>query len=162
MKKTLLFALAGIMLLAFTQCGNNDKKTTGSKQYQDLKKGHEEIAKIIEDASDCDELQSALFGLLALYLQDQEYKEDEQMTADEESEIAKLSDEISKLYDEKAEEFGGCKDESDDLWDDDDDEDWSWDDDDDDWWTLQGFKIGRKPTQPGVYIHHGKKVVIKN
>ena len=34
-------------------------------------------------------------------------------------------------------------------------------DDDDDWWTLQGFKIGRKPTQPGVYIHHGKKVVIK-
>ena len=34
-------------------------------------------------------------------------------------------------------------------------------DDDDDWWTLQGFKIGRKPTQPGVYIHHGNKVVIK-
>ena len=34
-------------------------------------------------------------------------------------------------------------------------------DDDTDWWTLQGFKIGRKPTQPGVYIHHGKKVVIK-
>jgi len=35
------------------------------------------------------------------------------------------------------------------------------DDDDSDWWTLQGFKIGRKPTQPGVYIHHGDKVVIK-
>ena len=35
------------------------------------------------------------------------------------------------------------------------------DDDDDDWWTIQGFKIGRKPTQPGVYIHHGNKVVIK-
>ena len=34
-------------------------------------------------------------------------------------------------------------------------------DDDSDWWTLQGFKIGRKPTQPGVYIHHGNKVVIK-
>ncbi len=34
-------------------------------------------------------------------------------------------------------------------------------DDDSDWWTLQGFKIGRKPTQPGVYIHHGKKVTIK-
>ena len=35
------------------------------------------------------------------------------------------------------------------------------DDNDDDWWTLQGYKIGRKPTQPGVYIHHGKKVTIK-
>ena len=34
-------------------------------------------------------------------------------------------------------------------------------DNDDDWWTLQGFKIGRKPTQPGVYIHHGNKVTIK-
>ena len=34
-------------------------------------------------------------------------------------------------------------------------------DDDSDWYTLQGFKIGRKPTQPGVYIHHGNKVTIK-
>ena len=34
-------------------------------------------------------------------------------------------------------------------------------DNDSDWWTIQGFKIGRKPTQPGVYIHHGKKVTIK-
>ena len=34
-------------------------------------------------------------------------------------------------------------------------------DDDSDWYTLQGFKIGRKPTQPGVYIHHGRKVTIK-
>ena len=33
--------------------------------------------------------------------------------------------------------------------------------DDADWYTLQGFKIGRKPTQPGVYIHHGQKVTIK-
>ena len=35
------------------------------------------------------------------------------------------------------------------------------DENDSDWWTLQGFKIGRKPTQTGVYIHHGKKVLIK-
>ena len=35
------------------------------------------------------------------------------------------------------------------------------DTDDDDWWSIQGFKLDRKPTQPGVYIHHGKKVTIK-
>ena len=35
------------------------------------------------------------------------------------------------------------------------------DTDDDDWWSIQGFKLDRKPTQPGVYIHHGNKVVIK-
>ena len=34
-------------------------------------------------------------------------------------------------------------------------------DDYSDWWTLQGFKIGRKPIQPGVYIHHGEKVTIR-
>ena len=34
-------------------------------------------------------------------------------------------------------------------------------DDDSDWWTIQGFKIGRKPTKSGVYIHHGKRVLIK-
>ena len=34
-------------------------------------------------------------------------------------------------------------------------------DDDSDWYTLQGFNIGRKPTQPGVYIHRGEKVMIK-
>ena len=34
------------------------------------------------------------------------------------------------------------------------------DDDDDDWWSIQGFKLDRKPTQPGVYIHHGKKVKV--
>ena len=33
--------------------------------------------------------------------------------------------------------------------------------DDTEWYTLQGFKIGRKPTQPGVYIHRGERVVIK-
>ena len=34
-------------------------------------------------------------------------------------------------------------------------------DDDTDWYTLQGFKIGSKPTQPGIYIHRGEKVVVK-
>ena len=35
------------------------------------------------------------------------------------------------------------------------------DDDDDDWYTLQGLKIGRRPTQQGIYIHKGKTVTIK-
>ena len=35
------------------------------------------------------------------------------------------------------------------------------DEDDDDWYTLQGLKIGRRPTQQGIYIHKGKTVAIK-
>ena len=29
------------------------------------------------------------------------------------------------------------------------------------WYTLQGMKVGKKPTTAGVYIHNGKKFVIK-
>ena len=32
---------------------------------------------------------------------------------------------------------------------------------DGEWYTLQGLKIGKKPTTAGVYIHNGRKVVIK-
>lgn len=34
------------------------------------------------------------------------------------------------------------------------------DDNDTEWYTLQGFRIGRKPTLPGVYIHNGEKVIV--
>ena len=34
--------------------------------------------------------------------------------------------------------------------------------DDGEWYTLQGFKLGKRPNVPGVYIHKGKTVVIKN
>jgi hypothetical protein len=29
------------------------------------------------------------------------------------------------------------------------------------WYTIQGVKLGDKPAQNGVYIHNGKKVIIK-
>lgn len=35
------------------------------------------------------------------------------------------------------------------------------DDSDTEWYTLQGYKIGRKPKVRGVYIHRGEKVTIK-
>ena len=32
---------------------------------------------------------------------------------------------------------------------------------DGEWYTLQGMKVGKKPTTAGVYIHNGRKVIIK-
>jgi hypothetical protein len=29
------------------------------------------------------------------------------------------------------------------------------------WYTLDGRKLDAKPTKRGVYIHHGKKIVVK-
>lgn len=34
-------------------------------------------------------------------------------------------------------------------------------DDDEDWFTLQGVKLNHRPSQQGVYLHRGEKVVIK-
>jgi hypothetical protein len=31
---------------------------------------------------------------------------------------------------------------------------------DGEWYTLQGMKVGKKPTTKGVYIHNGRKVLI--
>lgn len=35
------------------------------------------------------------------------------------------------------------------------------DEQDGDWWSLQGLRLNRRPSQPGIYIHNGKKVLIK-
>ena len=32
---------------------------------------------------------------------------------------------------------------------------------DDSWYTLNGVKLSGKPTKAGLYIHNGKKVIIK-
>jgi hypothetical protein len=32
---------------------------------------------------------------------------------------------------------------------------------DDSWYTLQGFKLGSKPQHKGIYIHNGKKQIVK-
>lgn len=31
----------------------------------------------------------------------------------------------------------------------------------DKWYTLNGLRLDKKPTQKGIYIHNGRKVVIK-
>ena len=38
----------------------------------------------------------------------------------------------------------------------------NYDDDDTEWYTLEGFKIGRRPTKSGVYIHRGQKVTVRS
>jgi hypothetical protein len=29
------------------------------------------------------------------------------------------------------------------------------------WYTLQGIRLSNKPSKPGVYVHQGRKVVVK-
>ena len=59
MKKTLLIALAGMMLFAFTQCGGKGTPK-GSKEFQDNMELYNRIEKTVKDAKTCDELQEAV------------------------------------------------------------------------------------------------------
>ena len=61
MKKTLMIALAGMMLFAFTQCGGSSKE---SKEFQDSKEMSEQFEKAIHDAQTCDELQNSVLEIL--------------------------------------------------------------------------------------------------
>ena len=34
-------------------------------------------------------------------------------------------------------------------------------DNDDEWFTIQGLRLAKRPTRSGLYIHHGKTVIVK-
>lgn len=119
MKKTLLIALAGMMLFAFTQCGGG-----GSKEFKDNKALLDKMEKAVKDANSCDEMESSLFSIaMEAFGNDYNYTDDEKMTENEETELEKLSKKLDDLYTKKAKDLG-CDEEkydSDSDWDDFDD-----------------------------------------
>ena len=105
MKKTLIIALAGIVMFAFTQCGGG--ATSGSKEYQDSMKMYKEIEKTIKDAKTCDELIDALMGMLLMGLADNnEYAENEKMTEAEKAELEKYGESFEELFKKQSEKLG--------------------------------------------------------
>ncbi len=105
MKKTLLIALAGMMLFAFTQCGGGTKK--GSKEFQDNMELYNKIEKTVKDAKTCEELQEAVLGMVFMSLaNDKSYAEDEKMTESEKAELDKLGEKLQKVMEDCAEKLG--------------------------------------------------------
>jgi hypothetical protein len=106
MKKTLMIALAGMMLFAFTQCGGNKE----SKEFQDNKALTEKFEQAINEAQTCDELQDAVLEVLISGMAMDEYAEEDKMTEAEQAEIEKLGEKLEKLMEEKVAKLG-CEDE---------------------------------------------------
>ena len=105
MKKTLIIALAGIFMFAFTQCGGG--AVSGSKEYQDNVKMYKEVEKTIKNAKTCDELGEAVMGMLLMGLaDDNEYAENEKITEAEEAELDKLGDNLKELFEKQSEKLG--------------------------------------------------------
>ena len=106
MKKTLLIALAGIMLFAFSQCGGGGT-TKGSKEFQDNMELYKKVEKTIKNAKTCDELGEAITMIFAMAFGDsKDYAENEKMTEAEEDELEKYGEKFKDLFDKQAEKIG--------------------------------------------------------
>ena len=102
MKKTLMIALSGMMLFAFTQCGGNK----GSKEYQDGLNIYEQVEKSIKAANTCEELEQAVNDMLTMALAtEQKYAEEEKANEKEQAELNQFGDKLRDLYMEKSEKL---------------------------------------------------------
>ena len=102
MKKTLIIALAGMMLFAFTQCGGNK----GSKEFQDSKALIEKLEKAVNESQTCEELESAALTVLFSGIAMEEYAEKDKMTETEKAELEKLGENLEKVIEAKVAKLG--------------------------------------------------------
>ena len=100
MKKTLIYALVAVLMVAFASCGN--KETKQFKSQKDTIKG---VETLIDKAETCEDLSFAAFGFLALAFDDTEYAEDEKMTPEEEKTIEKMVEDLTAKMEKKSEEM---------------------------------------------------------
>ena len=112
MKKTLIIALAGMMLFAFTQCGGNGGNSSGngakgSQQFKDNMEQYKKVEEAINDAKTCEELGETLLGMLFMSLaDDKDYAEEERMTEAEKAELEKYGEKFEELFHKKADKLG--------------------------------------------------------
>lgn len=106
MKKMLFTALAGIMLLALTQCGGKE-----SKEFQDTKELSKKLEKAIDKASTCEELENCVITVVkeSLDMIGKQYADDEKMTDAEKEKSKKMDEDLKALMQKKAEKLG-CED----------------------------------------------------
>ena len=95
MKKTLFIAIAGMMLLSFTQCGGGK----GSKEYRDLVKHINETEKLIKNAKSCEDMDKVTDYFYGM--DEPEYAKEDQMTIEENKQLLEQIKKMDELFDEK-------------------------------------------------------------
>ena len=112
MKKTILLALMGFMLFAFTQCGSGE-----SKEFKDFQKALNEFESQVNKAKSCDDLIAAEVAFGKCQWANTDYDEKDQMTEDETTKAKEMLKKAQKLADDREDElcdlsdlFNGLKD----------------------------------------------------
>ena len=118
MKKTLIIALAGIMLFAFTQCGGDDSKKNGGKDDNDKEEsvkgstGYKAAKKMLKDwetaiskAESCDDLQNTAQDFSIEFEKFAKNYSEKDLSEDENKEMEKITNSVLEKYNKKAEEL---------------------------------------------------------
>lgn len=90
MKKTLLIALAGLMMFAFTQCHSG-----GSKEFKDRKALLQKMEKVFKNEKDCEKLFKKLEKIGKEY-DKKKYADKDKITKEEEKELKKIVESMEK------------------------------------------------------------------
>lgn len=102
MKKIMLVALAGFMMLAFTQCGGG---ASGSQEYKDMMSFLKKVEKAFSTAKSCEDLDKAT-ELFWNGVEEKEYAEKDQITEEENRKALEYIQQIDVTYKELLEKFG--------------------------------------------------------
>ena len=101
MRKSLLFALTGALLFALVSCGTKE-----SKQFKATKAGLENIQQKMDAVTSCEDLDMLGLELLSIGFNEDNYADNEKMTAEEMEKINELMDAFSKKAVGKSADLG--------------------------------------------------------
>lgn len=92
MKKAMIIALAGFMMIAFTQCGGS-----GSQEYKDMMDYLKKAEKAINSAKNCDDLDKAS-DLFWKGAEEKDYAKDDEMTEEERTKVLQYLEKVGQSY----------------------------------------------------------------
>ena len=101
MKKTVLVAILSLIVICFASC--SEKHT---QAYNDSKAVLDKVSEALTQATNCDDVDAAAFGIIALL----GVEGAEEMPEAEQNELTKLMEDLSTAMEAKKAEFG-CQDE---------------------------------------------------
>ena len=113
MKKTLFALVMSVIMIGLASCGGNSGH---SKAFNESKKILDKVSQEIQDANDCDAVDMATWGIIALLGVDGI----DEMPEKEQDELSKITEEIDKVLEAKKAELN-CPEENDDWYNDDED-----------------------------------------
>ena len=102
MKRTFLFALVGVIALAFASCGEKQ-----SKQYTEMKDAVENLTKQVSEITSCEAMQTVMESVVDLM--GKQYDEADRMNAKEDGLIKTACEKLQTAIEEKIADLGGCE-----------------------------------------------------